>query len=83
MYPRASVQSWCERCVFNDGRVDELTIASLVEGNIAAMGLFDWVALVLSTVVVALSIGGELKVRERRRGTCTIMPRVQLSYSIH
>jgi hypothetical protein len=61
-FPREAVQSWCERCVFNDGRVDELTNIQFAQANIAAMGPFDWVALVLCSVVVALTIGGELKV---------------------
>jgi hypothetical protein len=53
---------WCEACVLNDGRVDELTVASHAQANVAAMGPFDWVALVFATVVVALTINGELKV---------------------
>eukprot|EP01047_Picozoa_sp_COSAG01_P015683 COSAG01_NODE_789_length_13572_cov_322.875158_2_plen_313_part_00 len=61
-FPRASVFSWCETCVFNDGQVDELTGHSLAQANVAAMGPFDWVALVFATVVVALTINGELKV---------------------
>ena len=59
---RAAVVSYCETCVFNDGRVDELTGSSLTQANVAAMGPFDWVALVFATVVVALTINGELKV---------------------
>jgi hypothetical protein len=42
--------------------VDELTGVSLAQANVAAMGPFDWVALVFATVVVALTINGELKV---------------------
>ena len=61
-FPRASVVSWCETCVFNDGQVDELTLVSLAQANVAAMGPFDWVALIFATVVVALTINGELKV---------------------
>jgi hypothetical protein len=61
-FTRAAVVSWCETCVFNDGRVDELTGSSLTQANVAAMGPFDWVALVFATVVVALTINGELKV---------------------
>ena len=48
--------------MFNDGRVDELTGNSLAQANVAAMGPFDWVALIFATVVVALTINGELKV---------------------
>ena len=61
-FPRASVVSWCETCVFNDGQVDELTAHSLAQANVAAMGPYDWVALVFATVVVALTSNGELKV---------------------
>jgi hypothetical protein len=43
--------------------VDELTGVSLAQANVATMGPFDWVALVFATVVVALTINGELKVR--------------------
>jgi hypothetical protein len=42
--------------------VDELTSPSLAQANVAAMGPFDWVALVFATIVVALTINGELKV---------------------
>ena len=48
--------------MFNDGQVDELTEVSLGQANVAAMGPFDWIALVFATVVVALTINGELKV---------------------
>eukprot|EP01052_Picozoa_sp_SAG31_P031189 SAG31_NODE_3279_length_4470_cov_48.789293_5_plen_342_part_00 len=65
IFPRAAVVSWCEACVHPiDGQVDELSEARLAAANVKAMGLFDWVALVLATVVVALTIGGELKVRQ-------------------
>jgi hypothetical protein len=61
---RAGVDSWCQTCVHAiDGRVDELTATILAQANVSAMGPFDWVALVLASVVVALQIGGELKVR--------------------
>jgi len=62
LFPHAAVVSWCETCVFNDGRVDELTAPGLAQANVAAMGPFDWVALVFATIVVALTINGELKV---------------------
>ena len=61
-FTRAGIVSWCETCVYNDGRVDELTVTSLKQANVAAMGPFDWIALVFATVVVALAINGELKV---------------------
>jgi hypothetical protein len=56
------VKSWCETCVSPiDIRVDPLTIDSLLAANVAAMGSFDWVALVLATFIVALTVVGELK----------------------
>jgi hypothetical protein len=59
----AAVKTWCEACVHAiDGQVDDLTAVRLAQANVAAMGPFDWVCLVLATVVVALTIGGELKV---------------------
>ena len=61
-FTRAAVVSYCETCVFNDGKVDELRAVSLAQANVEAMGPFDWVALVFATVVVALTINGELKV---------------------
>jgi hypothetical protein len=58
-----ALTSWCEACVHAvDGQVDDLTTERLAQANVAAMGVFDWIALVLATVVVALTIGGELKV---------------------
>ena len=48
-----------------DGQVDDLTNLGLKQANVAAMGAFDWIALLLATAVVALTIGGELKVSER------------------
>jgi hypothetical protein len=56
------VVSWCESCVRNDGTVDPLTGNSLIAGNIAAMGPFDWGALLFATLIAALAVMGELKV---------------------
>ncbi len=61
-YTRAGAVSWCEACVRNDGMVDELTATSHAGANVAAMGYFDWLALVTCTTVLALSVGGELQV---------------------
>jgi hypothetical protein len=58
----AGVASWCHSCVFNDGMVDELTATSHAQSTRDVMGPFDWIALILCTVVVALTVGGELKV---------------------
>ena len=60
-YPGASVASWCEACVRNDGTVDPLTGYSLIAGNLAAMGPFDDVALVFAAFIVAFTVVGELK----------------------
>ena len=44
-----------------DLAVDPLTDTGLIAANVAAMGKFDWVALVLATFIVALTVVGELK----------------------
>eukprot|EP01043_Picozoa_sp_COSAG02_P060412 COSAG02_NODE_7889_length_2803_cov_28.147189_3_plen_312_part_00 len=62
-FTAAMVARWCETCMLNDGRVDDLTVLSHTKSITDAMGPFDWIALILSTVVVALTVGGELKVR--------------------
>ena len=58
-----AVVSWCEACVRNDGTVDSLTAVGLLADNEAAMRPFDWAALLFATLVVALAVVGELKVR--------------------
>ena len=57
----ATVASWCETCVRNDGTVDPLTEDSLIADNLAAMGPFDHVALVFAAFIVAFTVVGELK----------------------
>jgi hypothetical protein len=58
----ASVQSWCETCVYAvDGEVDPLTGSSLAAAHIAAMGPFDTTALAFSTFIVAFTVVGEMK----------------------
>lgn len=48
--PDTFVQSWCDACVHAiDGHVDDLSIPILIQANVAAMGLFDWVTLVLAS----------------------------------
>jgi hypothetical protein len=59
----ADATSWCEACVRNDGTVDPLTPTAHIADNVAAMGLFDWAALLFATLVAALAVVGELKVR--------------------
>ena len=48
--------------MLNDGKVDDLVFISHAQNKTDAMGLFDWIALIFSTVVVALKLCGELKV---------------------
>ena len=56
------IESWCDACVHDiTGGVDELTSYSLVEDNVSAMGVFDWVALAFAGCVVSFQIVGELK----------------------
>jgi hypothetical protein len=56
------VQSWCEACVNAvDWEPDMFTTIDLGYDNVDAMGLFDWVTLVLASYVVALIVNGELK----------------------
>jgi hypothetical protein len=61
----ARVASWCESCVSSKStwrsRFDPLTPDSLTATNVAAMGKFDWVALLLAAFIVALTVVGELK----------------------
>jgi hypothetical protein len=53
-----------EACVHPiDGTVDPLTSSGLTAANVAAMGIFDWAALLFATCIAALAIVGELKVR--------------------
>ena len=53
-----------EACVHPiDGTVDPLTGESFMLANVAAMGIFDWAALLFAISVAALAIVGELKVR--------------------
>eukprot|EP01046_Picozoa_sp_COSAG06_P018519 COSAG06_NODE_1291_length_9980_cov_166.860237_9_plen_381_part_00 len=62
MWSAAAVSNWCDACVhLVTGRVDTTTEDQHMHENIAAMGVFDWVALLLATVFVALSVVGELK----------------------
>ena len=53
-----------EACIHPiDGTVNPLTGENLMAANIAAMGIFDWAALLFATSVAALAVVGELKVR--------------------
>ncbi len=56
------VRNWCEGCVFLlEQDVNELTEASWIRGNLAAMGAFDWSTLLLASTFLALASVGELK----------------------
>lgn len=58
---RDSVASWCDACLHpTTGTVDALTEISLAVMNIRSMGMFDWIALVFATIVVAFAAVGEL-----------------------
>ena len=57
----ATVASWCEACVRNDGTGDPLTAQSLIDSNLATMGPFDDVALAFAAFIVAFTVVGELK----------------------
>ena len=55
------VTSWCDACLHaTTGTVDPLTEGSLATMNIRGMGLFDWIALIFATAVVAFVAVGEL-----------------------
>lgn len=59
---KTEVSAWCEACVSAiDMTADTFEPIGHMEANIAAMGPFDWVALMFATVVVALTVVGELK----------------------
>jgi hypothetical protein len=61
-YETAAVIAWCEACVHPvDGEVNPHTGVAAGLANIAAMSPADWVALVVSALVVSLTITGELK----------------------
>lgn len=61
-WERHSVASWCAACVHPlDMTVNPVTIDSHTAANVAAMGGFDWVALLLATFTVALTVIAELK----------------------
>ena len=56
------IVSWREACVRPiDGTVDPLNQDSHIAGNVAAMGDFDWAAVLFTAVVVALAVVAELK----------------------
>ena len=55
------VRNWCESCIFTDGEVNRFTLADQMEGNVRAMGAFDWLTLFFASYVAGLSIVGELR----------------------
>lgn len=61
IYSADVVTSWCDACLHaTTGTVDPLTEGSLATMNIRGMGLFDWIALIFATAVVAFVAVGEL-----------------------
>ena len=53
--------SWCESCLFADGTVDTMYAGDNIEGNVEAMTIFDFITLVLASLVSGLSVCGELR----------------------
>eukprot|EP01043_Picozoa_sp_COSAG02_P050278 COSAG02_NODE_5151_length_4588_cov_2.905324_2_plen_369_part_00 len=61
-YSREGVLAYCAACVSGvTGAVDGLNLRSLSEASVAAMGTYDWVALFFSSIIVSLTVVGELK----------------------
>ena len=61
-YPAETVTEWCEQCVHPiDGTVNTLHQEALTAVNIQAMDLFDMMALLFATIVVAFAVVSELK----------------------
>ena len=56
------VRSWCETCVHPiDGTVDVTNSMQQMRLNLLAMGVYDYVALVLASFIIALAVVGEIK----------------------
>jgi hypothetical protein len=54
--------NWCDRCVhFETGHVDPLSLSRLAMANKLGMRFMDWLALLVTAVVIALSFVAELK----------------------
>eukprot|EP01048_Picozoa_sp_COSAG05_P013825 COSAG05_NODE_1509_length_4688_cov_77.656788_2_plen_471_part_00 len=61
-YTAAEVTNWCDNChEVETGNVRMMTWTSRMEDNVAAMGVYDWVALSFALFIVSLSVVGELK----------------------
>jgi hypothetical protein len=61
-YSREGVLAYCASCVSGvTGAVDGLQLRSLSEASVGAMGAYDWVALFFSSIIVSLTVVGELK----------------------
>jgi hypothetical protein len=62
-YTTPRIREWCDYCVHDvTGDVDPLTQWGLLEANVSAMGMFDWIALLFATFIVGFQVIGELKV---------------------
>eukprot|EP01043_Picozoa_sp_COSAG02_P036645 COSAG02_NODE_2698_length_8208_cov_10.377482_3_plen_207_part_00 len=59
-YPPGAVVSWCETCKRNDESIDPTSGPAIRSANVAAMGRYDWIALVFAAFVVAFTCVGEL-----------------------
>lgn len=61
--------NWCDRCVhFETGHVDPQSLSRLAMANKLGMRFMDWLALLVTAVVIALSFVGELKDKPARSG---------------
>ena len=62
------VLAWCDACVFpgGGGRVHMLTKKTLMQHNIRAMGVFDYLTYLFASCVVGLTVAGEMKDIELR-----------------
>eukprot|EP01052_Picozoa_sp_SAG31_P008927 SAG31_NODE_459_length_15396_cov_5.092502_5_plen_489_part_00 len=61
-HPDVAIAAWCDACVHPlTGEIDTLVESDLQTRNVNAMALFDWFALGLAALMVALTVSGELK----------------------
>ena len=62
-FPADTVASWCERCVHAiDMTVDSTTPLGLIDDNVGAMGVFEFVTLAFCCFIVSSTIVGEVRV---------------------
>ena len=62
LFPPEAVTEWCAACTNAATRfVDPVTHVMELEANAAVMGWIDWVALVLASYIVGITVAGEIK----------------------